>query len=83
MTTEIFDMFKIITLQEEKFSQSDPVLSGKNWLQSWSVLTSAAHILEPYWTKSNVCPDSCSFEDNLYCFASLLPMIISLKGIVA
>ena len=26
MTTEIFDMFKIITLKQEKFSQSDPVL---------------------------------------------------------
>ena len=26
MTTEIFDMFKIIKLKQEKFSQSDPVL---------------------------------------------------------
>jgi len=26
MTTEIFDMFKIITLKQEKLSQSDPVL---------------------------------------------------------
>jgi len=25
MTTKIFDMFKTITLQQEKFSQSDPV----------------------------------------------------------
>jgi len=50
MTTEIFDMFKIITLKQQKFSQSDPDLvrqiskncspiqswSGQNWLQSWS-----------------------------------------------
>jgi len=26
MTTEIFDMFKILTLKQEKFSQSDPFL---------------------------------------------------------
>ena len=26
MTTEIFCMFKIITLKQQKFSQSDPVL---------------------------------------------------------
>jgi len=26
MTSKIFDMFKIITLKQEKFSQSDPVL---------------------------------------------------------
>jgi len=49
MTTDIFDMFKIITLKQ-KFSQSDPVVirqiskncspiqswSGQKWLQSWS-----------------------------------------------
>jgi len=26
MTTDIFDMFKIITLKQQKFSQSDPAL---------------------------------------------------------
>jgi len=42
----------------------------------------SAHILEPYWTKLGVCPGSCSFKDNLYCFASLLPMT-NLKAIIA
>jgi len=49
-TTKIFDIFRIFTLKQQNFSQSDPVLnanfqkncspiqswSGQNWLQSWS-----------------------------------------------
>jgi len=52
ITTKIFDIFRIITLKQQKFSQSDPVLirqlkkncgpiqswSGQNWLQSDPVL---------------------------------------------
>jgi len=45
ITTKIFDIFRIITLKQQKFSQSDPVLirqiEKKNWLLSWSVLISA------------------------------------------
>jgi len=44
--------------------------------------TTSAHILEPYRTKLDICPDSCSVKDNLYCFASVLPKA-NLKGIVA
>ena len=50
-TTKIFDIFIIITVKQQKFSesdpvlicqfseilQSDPVLIRQNWLQSWSV----------------------------------------------
>jgi len=38
-----------------------------------------------FWShteQSWICPDICSFKDNLYCFALQLPMI-NLKGIVA
>jgi len=36
---------------------------------------------EQSWICSILCPDSCSFKD-IYCFASLLP-VINLNGIVA
>jgi len=50
ITTKIFDIVRMITLQQQNFSQSDPVLirqfsrncssnqswSGQNWFQSWS-----------------------------------------------
>jgi len=43
----------------------------------------SAHILEPSWKNLYVCPDSGSFENNLYtCFAALLP-VLNLKGIVS
>jgi len=51
ITTNIFDIFKIITLKQQIFSQSDPVLIRQFWkklqswsspIQSWSVLISDA-----------------------------------------
>jgi len=59
MTTEIFDIFKIITLKHEKFSQSDLVLIRQikkkcSPIQSWSV----QNCLQSWSTPIQSCPCS-------------------------
>jgi len=59
MTTEIFDIFKIITLKHEKFSQCDLVLIRQikkkcSPIQSWSV----QNCLQSWSTPIQSCPCS-------------------------
>jgi len=60
MTTEIFDMFKVITLKQEKFSQSDPVLIRQisKTLQCDPVLIRpklASVLSDPVLIRANLC----------------------------
>ena len=86
VTTKIFDIFRIITLKQQNFSQSDPVLirqikkncspiqswSGQNWLQSWS---------SPIQSRSVLISVAGTLERlhriHLRCFLSVLNMIWS------
>jgi len=62
-------MFRPIRIVQ--ISSLDNACIGQPLLTFWS-----------HTEQSWICPDSCSFKHDLYCFASLLPMV-NLKGIVA
>jgi len=82
-TTKIFDIYRIIKLKQQKFSQSDPILSANfqkicSPIQSWSVLTSAPYYRNLKWTFENLLPCYCNAVF-LKLFYSIAPFTLSTR----